>query len=1166
MGTPPTIGVLSPFVSGFYFGAIIRGIAATAAEAGVRLVAIQTSDPGIVYSDRALNRPHPHAAGWEHLDGCIVVIDAETPPYREAILRSGKPIVTISRPFDGLDCPTVRPDNRQGARDAVRHLIAHGHRKIAFVGMMGQYDFQERHAAYVEALIEAGIDPDPSLLYSIVGNEEQFGFDAGERMLANGLKSTAVMVGADASALGVMRALRAGGLELPRDQGMVGFDDIDEAAFSRPTLSTVRQDFGAIGRRAARVLLDGLSGVETPSGPHEVPTTFVTRESCGCSPDVNAPTAPQRAPRTTIARRRWLEDRLDAALTADDDVTGRASVVSAVAAVISEVIEAAARGEPGPAESVVAGALETFYRRTPRDETVRGAMEGVRGFARDLLEARPSGDEAEALRVSDRTIGLMGTLSAIHARGQFGESTYFQSALRTQYAVAMDLLRSHEEDPRSLEWLEATTMTGGCLGLWSEVPGELASDADPTLAIVGTFDRAPDGIASSLGLNETVTASTFPPAQLLALARHPDDVVFVLPVKVRSSDWGLLGVVGKVDSKVASGGDSLNQWAALLAVALDHQANVASLQEQREEVERSYERERGLVEEIRLSEQRYALAAQAASGGLWDWDLALDKVFYSPRWIELLGSQGQPVGDSANDWFLRVHPDDLQALLMAIEEHLEGRSPGVEMEHRIRRHDGSYLWVLCRALVVRGVDGTPARMVGSLTDVHDRKELEEQLRHAALYDGLTGLPNRTLFVDRLRLTMARASRRPGYQFAVLFLDLDGFKLVNDSLGHLLGDTLLSSVAERISSDLRPSDTASRFGGDEFAILLDDIVSPDNPVAVAERLQARLKRPFHIGGHEIVVTASIGIASSSTGYQSAEDVLRDADTAMYRAKATEKGTHATFDAGMHTRALSRLRVEGELRQALEGGQLRLHYQPIVEMQTGRTTAFEALVRWEHPTRGLLAPGDFLTIAEETGLIVPIGRWILGETCRQIVEWRAAGAPANVRVSVNVSNRQFWHGGLLEDVAASLRDAHLEPRDIVLEITETVAMYNADLAERTLTELHDNGFALHIDDFGTGYSSLQALHRFPIEALKVDRSFVAGLGADPRSTELVRTIAMMARTLGLDVIAEGIETPDQCNRVEALGCGYGQGYLFSRPVPGDVAAAFVCGDQAVRVSTG
>jgi diguanylate cyclase (GGDEF)-like protein len=524
-----------------------------------------------------------------------------------------------------------------------------------------------------------------------------------------------------------------------------------------------------------------------------------------------------------------------------------------------------------------------------------------------------------------------------------------------------------------------------------------------------------------------------------------------------------------------------------------------------------------------------------------------------------VGCPPEAVGHTISDWFGRVHEEDLPGLLAAIEEHVQGRSSGVELEHRIRRGDGSYLWVLCRALVIRGGDGVPTRMVGSLTDVHERKELESQLRHAALYDPLTGLPNRTLFLDRLRVTMARASRHVDQHFAVLFLDLDGFKLVNDSLGHLLGDALLSSVAERILSDLRPSDTASRFGGDEFAILLDDLTAPHNPVAVAERLQERLARPFHVGGHEIFVTASIGIASSSTGYQSAEDVLRDADTAMYQAKAGEKGTHATFDAGMHTHAVSRLRVEAELRQAIDGDQLRLYYQPIVAIRTGRTLAFEALVRWEHPTRGLLSPAEFLPVAEETGLILPMGRWILRETCRQIASWKLAGAPDDLRVSVNVSNRQFWHGGLLQDLQGYLREANLEPRNIVLEITETVVMYNADLAERMLLELHENGFALHIDDFGTGYSSLQALHRFPIEALKVDRSFVWGLGTDPRSTELVRTIAMMARNLGVDVIAEGIETSDQRRRVERLGCAYGQGYLFSRPVPGDIAASFVCNVQ-------
>jgi diguanylate cyclase (GGDEF)-like protein/PAS domain S-box-containing protein len=1170
METPPTIGVLSPFVSGFYFGGIIRGAAGAVGEAGARLVAIQTSDPGVVYSERPDASPHPHAAAWGHLAGCIVVIDAATPAYLEAIRHSGKPVVLISKLIPGVVCPTVQPDNKEGVREAVRHLIGHGHTAIAFVGMLHQDDIRERYEAYIETLVEAGIEPDPTLVFATADNDENCGVLAGQAMLADGMRSTAVMVATDVNAFGLMQALTAAGLELPRDQAIVGFDDVDAATFIKPALTSIRQDFGALGRLAATLLLDKLAGIEVADGQHEAPTLFVVRESCGCTQDVGG-AVKARVESSAAGRRHELEVQLDRTLTADTGAPGRPAIVAAAAASIVELIESAWGGDVTPPMPKLQSELEALYLRSPRNQTVQGVMAAARDFATELMAARStdSDDPDGPRRVAAQIIRLMLLLSAIHSQDQFNESTYFQNALGTQYAVAMDLLRSHEEDPRSLQWLERTPVRAGCLGLWSEAPGELAPGADPTLAIVGAFDReaGTDSHRRRPGLDETVAASAFPPVQLLELADEAvEDVVFVLPVKVRSSDWGLLSIVGEIDSKVASGRETLNQWAALLTVALDHQANLASLEEQREKVERSYVRERGLVEEIRLSEERYALAAEAASGGLWDWDLVNDVVFYSARWIALLECPGDAIGNTSEDWFGRVHPDDLASLLSAIEEHLVGRSSAVELEHRIRRGDGSYLWVLCRALVIRGVDDVPIRMVGSLTDVHERKELESQLRHAALYDPLTGLPNRTLFLDRLRVTMTRASRHSDHRFAVLFLDLDGFKLVNDSLGHLLGDALLSSVAERISADLRPSDTASRFGGDEFAILLDDITAPHNPVAVAERLQDRLARPFHVGGHEIFVTASIGIASSSTGYQSAEDVLRDADTAMYRAKATEKGTHAIFDSGMHTRAVSRLRVEAEFRQAIDGGQLRLYYQPIVAIRTGRALAFEALVRWEHPTRGLLGPAEFLPIAEETGLIVPMGRWILKEACRQIAEWKRAGAPEDLRVSVNVSNKQFWHGGLLEDVQQCLREADLEPRNIALEITETVVMHNADLAERMLMDLHESGFALHIDDFGTGYSSLQALHRFPIEALKVDRSFVWGLGTDPRSTELVRTIAMMARNLGVDVIAEGIETEDQRRRVERLGCAYGQGYLFSRPVPGDVAAAFVCGDQPAAVSAG
>jgi diguanylate cyclase (GGDEF)-like protein/PAS domain S-box-containing protein len=690
------------------------------------------------------------------------------------------------------------------------------------------------------------------------------------------------------------------------------------------------------------------------------------------------------------------------------DERGRVAAVADVCSLVAQTIEAAAKDQAGPAGAVVRGALEVLYQHAPRNSTVRGVTDAAREFARDLVVPRSAKSAAAAVRVADQILGLKTTLGSIHSRDQFAANAHLKVSLVTQYAVAMDLLRSHEEDPRSLAWLGRTSVRGGCLGLWSDAPGESGRDADPTLAVVGSFDRTVGvGASAASCLNQTIAASSFPPARLLALAdEYADDVVFLVPVKVGLSDWGLLSVVGQIDSKTASGRETLNQWVALLTVALDYQENVASLKEQREKVERSYERELGLVEDIRLSEERYALAARAANDGLWDWDLATDDVFYSSRWKTLLGYGAQAIGGTADDWLGRVHPEDLDTLLLAIDEHIAGRSDGVELEHRMRRADDSYLWVLCRALVLRGADGAPTRIVGSLTDVHVRKELEDQLRRAALYDALTGLPNRTLFLDRLRQAIARASRSADYQFAVLFLDVDDFKLVNDSLGHMLGNALLGSIAERISSGLRAADTASRFGGDEFAILLEDTANNHDPVIVAARLQERLAQPIDVGGHEIVVTASVGIASSVTGYASAEDVLRDADTAMYRAKGHEKGTCATFDEDMHVRAVGRMRIETELRQAVEGGQLRLHYQPIVAIHSGRTVSFEALVRWRHPTRGLLDPGVFLPIAEETGSSC---QWAAGSSRRPVGRSHGGAPAARPRICASASTCRTGSSG-------------------------------------------------------------------------------------------------------------------------------------------------------------
>ncbi len=627
----------------------------------------------------------------------------------------------------------------------------------------------------------------------------------------------------------------------------------------------------------------------------------------------------------------------------------------------------------------------------------------------------------------------------------------------------------------------------------------------------------------------------------------------VLPLRSERSDWGLLALVGTIQTTVSTGREELNQIAAMLTGALDHQAVLESLRQQREQLADAVLRERELLEGIRVSEERYALAAEAGHDGLWDWNLSNDTAYFSPRCRELLNLGQGDIGTGVEDWFANVDQDDLALLTEGLSAAFARGSDNVECELRVRCGDSRWRWLHCRALALRdGVD----RVVGALTDVTERKELEEQLRHDALYDPLTGLPNRTLLLERLDREIEHTKRRPDYTFAVLFLDVDGFKVLNDSLGHLVGDQLLEQVAHRLTGHLRSTDTAARFGGDEFAVLLHDVTDPGDLPLVAEKIQEMLAEPFTVGEHEIVVSASIGIASSVTGYDSAADVLRDADTAMYRAKSLGKGTYATFDVTMHHHAVSRLRIETELRRAIENGELRLHYQPIVHLDSRRITGFEALVRWRQPGRGDVPLAEFLPVAEETGLIIPIGRWILAEACRQLREWRdIAPGRGQLRMSVNVSHRQFWHSGLLDDVNTALTQAGLAPTDLKLEITEGVIMHNPEDASVTLRALHDRGVELEVDDFGTGYSSLEALHRFPIEALKIDRSFVSRIGIDERSTELVRTMVMMGRSLQMKVVAEGIEHEEQRQLLNELDCDFGQGYLFSRPVSGDVASSLL-----------
>jgi diguanylate cyclase (GGDEF)-like protein/PAS domain S-box-containing protein len=550
---------------------------------------------------------------------------------------------------------------------------------------------------------------------------------------------------------------------------------------------------------------------------------------------------------------------------------------------------------------------------------------------------------------------------------------------------------------------------------------------------------------------------------------------------------------------------------------------------------------------LQESKERYALAARGANDGLWDWDLKTNEIYFSSRWKSMQGFQDDEIGDRLQEWFHRVHPDDINKLKKDISDHINGVTPHFENEHRLLNKQEDYLWVLSRGLAVRDTDGSSIRMAGSLTDISGRKKTEEQLIQNAFYDTLTGLPNRALFMDRLQMAFVHSTRNKDYLFAILFLDLDRFKNINDSFGHLIGDELLVLVAKRLRSHIRPDDTIARFGGDEFVVLLGNIKEVSDATKIADRINNVLTESFHLLHHELYINVTIGIAISTHEYQQPEEILRDADTAMYHAKLRGKACYLVFDKSMHVNALDRLELEIDLRHAIERKEFVLYYQPIISLENRSIIGFEALVRWNHPQRGLLLPMQFIPLSEETGLIIPLSLWIIREACQQMCTWQQQ-FPADLPlvVSVNISPKHFTHVNFVDHITNILDETKLNPEHLALEITETVMMDNTDHMIAVLSRLKDIGIKIHIDDFGTGYSSLSYLQRFPINILKIDRSFISRMSGNGKNAEIVQSIINMAHNMKMQVIAEGVEKVENLKTLENLKCEYAQGYFFSHPL--------------------
>src|SRR5437879_6552800 len=528
-------------------------------------------------------------------------------------------------------------------------------------------------------------------------------------------------------------------------------------------------------------------------------------------------------------------------------------------------------------------------------------------------------------------------------------------------------------------------------------------------------------------------------------------------------------------------------------------------------------------EALKESEERYALAARGSNDGLWDWSLSANVMYFSARWKAMLGYQEGEIGDRPEEWFDRIHDADRERVKKEIAAHQKGLTPHFESEHRVLHKDESFRWMLSRGVAVHDTSGNVLRMAGSQTDITEGK----------VSDPLTGLPNRLLFIDRVGRLIKHTKRRKDQLYAVLFMDLDGFKMINDSMGHLVGDQLLLGVANRLETCLRSTDTVARLGetetftvarlgGDEFTVLLDDIKDPNDAKRAADRMMKALVAPFILGGKEVFTSVSIGIALSNSAYEQPEEILRDADTAMYRAKSMGKARYEVFDADMRASVMARLQLETDLRRALERGEFRNFYQPIVALVSGEIAGFEALLRWQHPTRGLLGPIEFIPVPEETGLIRELGWWNLREACRQLSEWKAqSDSYLNFTMNVNLSAKQFLQPNLVEEIRELIRELAFSPETLKLEITETTVMIDPIATAKMLQQIKSMGILLAIDDFGTGYSSLSYLHRFPLDTLKIDRSFISGVGHAGEGMEIAQTIMPMAKNLRLDVIAEGVE---------------------------------------------
>ena len=874
---PRAVAIFGSFRYGPYYEGLLAGVVAAADVAGSSVIAVQTTFGVMPSGFAASGQEGVSRAAWDHFDGAIVVLESVSLDYVARLRAAGKFVVAIGQDIRGAHS-AITLDNAGGISAAVSHLAEHGHTRIGFVGPTWQADAVERYDAYGVRMEQLGLTPLPRMspdLSAELSMDEQ-GYLAAQQFLAGDRVCTAIVCTTDLIALGFVRGLREAGVAVPGDVAIVGIDDVDEAAVSVPPLATIAISFERVGEIAFNVALRGGLGEQTDT-TYVVPQRLVPRESCGCTGGsvADGPGDP-RSPEESFATA-LLEAAQEGVLEASVDIAAVAGVARHVVDFLNPGTVGAA-GYDGPTAKSLAGEINALC---PLDRSVQAAMRAIRLLATELGEQLRDHEPALLWALSGATLDLCDAVRSGQLQRRMADYVELKRTKVSHYVIGNILLSSNREDLRSLRWLQQTHAQAGALGLWTP-PGHT-----DRVTLRGVYDRARQRRPPEPGKGVTEAVEAFPPRWMLRDAAGRGRLVMITQVKFEDSDWGVLAVAGGQFLQSAMAQETFQQWSILMSASLDQERADADLARQAGELTAAYDTEMALLEEVRVSEERYALAAEASRDALWDWDVASGSVFYSSNWKALLGHRDAEIGASPDEWLSRIHPDDVPLVQGRLEQALAGVEEFFDVEHRLRVSTGEYRWMACSGRSVVDGGGRPIRLVGSITDVTARRLLQEQLVQEALFDGLTGLAKSTLFKDRVNQAIELAKRRPGYWFAVLFVDLNGFKAVNDTLGHAAGDELLTSVADRLKQSLRRNDTAARLGGDEFAILLNDVENAYELTLIVQRVEALISAPHQVAGRTATVGAAIGVAGSDAGYATAEEMLHEADAAMYRAKRRSK---------------------------------------------------------------------------------------------------------------------------------------------------------------------------------------------------------------------------------------------------------------------------------------